>query len=475
MLTSFKSFLLSEVALSPSELLKPNGQTGEARLDILQRLIQNKEPIELNSGDVFVVTKIDAALKEITRCKRDGKAFVLVGKVNNKDPEVEISTSKIKKSAVFGGGNGGSSGGTVGTALAESAQCYYCSAVCNVLGAESAAEKYTADVLKKAAKYVSATNKVEDVISNLSEDWVNSSILIANKLYSEGYIKKGHTFHRGDSVMKQIYTQAQAAYKNNGMTPIAPDKWNPSDIWAISSSFNPNSLDTDNIKSYNKDILTALLERECVGISLKKAVNNVSISRYNIEPAKENNNYQGYSWSAAKSSPKLDHFFGSNSIGIFINDLFMEVRSFAHQSDYSFEIQGKNARGGRIKLKDFNAALQKNGVHPINESAIKSSANKFDTKPVKIYKPFIKEWYDLFNKINNIGHISYGDFESHVVQKLESGGEKAKNWLYSKFIGTQILTIIEKLPNKKRNAILGYVLALAASSTDTSSAFIKAS
>lgn len=473
-LFSFKTFL-SEVAMAPGQWQKPNSITGQPRLDILQHLIQKKELIELEDGDNILITRIPEALKAITQFKSDGKRFELVGKVGGKGKEVTITSSDIKKSSVFGGENGGKTGGTVGTAVAESAQCYYCSAVCNVIGASAAPEKFTEAVMKKAAKYVSATNGIDEILSSLTEDWKLSAIITANTLFNEGYIKKGHYFYRGKDLMLAVYKQAKTAYKNGGAEALPADKWNPGDIWVAKSGFNPTSLDSSSIEDYNSDILDAFLKRDCVGISLKKVVGNAHIEKYNVEPAKEKNDYHGFSISSSKKTTTLDNFFSSNSIGLFINDSFMEVRPFAFQSDYSFEISGKNARGGRIKLKDFNIAIQKQGGHPISEGDAKAHANKFDAKKLIVDKAFLKQWLKLFNDINPHGTMSYPDFEARVIQKLSDDGEKAKNWLYGKYIGTQVIHTLQSLSKKKAGDALGTLLRIAASSTDTSSAFIKVS
>ena len=52
---SFKSYIFEAVALTPAELEKKNSKTGEFRIDILMRLIKNKEPLELAKGGTFTV------------------------------------------------------------------------------------------------------------------------------------------------------------------------------------------------------------------------------------------------------------------------------------------------------------------------------------------------------------------------------------------------------------------------------------
>ena len=72
---SFKTFKLDPireaVKLTPGQLDKPNSSTGEDRIDILARLIQDKKSLELANGGTFTVTEIEDALKQIdaTRAK----------------------------------------------------------------------------------------------------------------------------------------------------------------------------------------------------------------------------------------------------------------------------------------------------------------------------------------------------------------------------------------------------------------------
>ena len=63
----FKSHSINEklVPMGNPEWEKPNGSTGEARIDILKRLIQDKKPIELAKGGTFKVADPDAAIKVI--------------------------------------------------------------------------------------------------------------------------------------------------------------------------------------------------------------------------------------------------------------------------------------------------------------------------------------------------------------------------------------------------------------------------
>ena len=55
------------VALNQSELQKLNGTTGEARIDILRRLIRDGKSLELRKGGNTIVTDIEDALQKLNQ------------------------------------------------------------------------------------------------------------------------------------------------------------------------------------------------------------------------------------------------------------------------------------------------------------------------------------------------------------------------------------------------------------------------
>ena len=96
---------IAEGALRPSELIKPNSKTGEARLDILAQKIKNDDLLELTTdyarrvnATQFKVTDKEAALEAIKQF--DGKPIPLTGTINGKP--AEITTSNLEKTNDFG-------------------------------------------------------------------------------------------------------------------------------------------------------------------------------------------------------------------------------------------------------------------------------------------------------------------------------------------------------------------------------------
>ena len=169
------------------------------------------------------------------------------------------------------------------------------------------------------------------------DNWIKSSILVANKLANSNYIdSKGYTFFRQDSFPEwkdKAYEFAQQIKKNtkNSVLKAAygasvgagwKDKWNPSDILAVKSATSVRnklanfdatkvSVDSkklrqmnmdnrklkldgvakkqlvvmeemDNLYEYNLFIDKLCSDKECVGISLKQQLgaNNVPLKKF---------------------------------------------------------------------------------------------------------------------------------------------------------------------------------------------------
>jgi hypothetical protein len=119
---NFKDFktLKEAVKMTPAQLDKPNSITGEARVDILIRLIGQNKPIELAKGGSVVIEKnpeLLKLLKDFKKSNSDKKAAIPFMGIDGNS----YTTSDLSKSSVFGGG-GGSGGGSLNTKITESHQ-----------------------------------------------------------------------------------------------------------------------------------------------------------------------------------------------------------------------------------------------------------------------------------------------------------------------------------------------------------------
>ena len=200
--------------LTPAELRKPNHSTGEIRIDILKRLIESNEELELIDGTTFKCTNIEGAVQKLEQFDENSKAFELEGLINEK--VVNIKSSRLAKSKVFGGLKGAGAGVQI-TALTESIQCVYLALAIDILGRDLKCEDITVENVKDAWKRVRVDVPLKTVLSKQPDDWINSSILIANKLRKSGVLQKNMMYHRNSEVMKSIYKTAREVFKNEGV------------------------------------------------------------------------------------------------------------------------------------------------------------------------------------------------------------------------------------------------------------------
>ena len=77
--------------LGSKELLKPNSKTGEARTEILKRLIKKKEPIELVSGKKVIIKNDKANFALIEQHIKDQKTFALISSTDSSSVKLVIT------------------------------------------------------------------------------------------------------------------------------------------------------------------------------------------------------------------------------------------------------------------------------------------------------------------------------------------------------------------------------------------------
>ena len=287
-MNSFKSFkvqptLIKEATgLSATELDKPNGLTGEHRLDILKKLIKGKTPLELKKGGTTVVTDIEDALAKLDVFLKQPSNLVF----QTKDGPIKLT--QLAKSKVFGGGVGGAGAGTADTERNESHNACMMKAMVDNPGHDLS--YYDDEVIAQAYKDNGTSNVSAntDKILETPENWWASSYYITKYLISKKLIHKNMEFHRGSKEMIKIYAMKNLAFKNSGFAPLKDDKWNPGDVWAIQKGFNLDKLNTMSIHGFNKSLIAALQKREIVGISLKLVKNeSVPFSLNNIKQPPE--------------------------------------------------------------------------------------------------------------------------------------------------------------------------------------------
>jgi hypothetical protein len=451
---SFFTYLGEGTNLGSGELGKPNSKTGEARTDILRRLIQSKTPLELVKGGKIVVANIDDALSAIDQYERDGNIFAVLDTKGN-----SIKISQLKKSSAFGGGGAGAGGGTLQTAIAEAAQCVWCAAMLDI-GIATPIDDYTDEILTKAFKKTDVGKTTLKEILGIDDAWKNSSYLSAQLLIKEGYIKKGMTFHRDSKLMKSIYQAKNVAFKNNDFPKFTDDKWNPGDIWAVAPNFDIKSLNTATVRGLQKSILEHFVNRTCVGISLKKIIKKAKSKELNVELPPDTDDYKVLKSAAKAIKSGRGDIWSSQGGTIQYDAGYLMVKDNSAYGSIKAEIQGKTARGGGVGwgyIKD--ACKQTLRIILPEIKTIAKSAKKIERGDKKESEKF-------FKLMEQVEGITRKEFDKNI--KTKKG-----DWIHAKLGTCYLIAAIEKVGGKRTNRFVTKLINYAGSKTEDSSAYVK--
>ncbi len=453
-LKPFSIFLDEGTNLGSGELGKPNSKTGEARTDILRKLIQAKKPLELVKGGSVVVGDIDGAMKAIDQYEKDGSIFALLDTKGN-----SIKITQLKKSAPFGGGGSGAGGGTIQTAIAESAQCVWNVAMLD-LGVATPIDDYTDEVLTKAFSKVDVGKTSLKEVLGIDDAWKNSAYLSAQLLIKEGYIKKGMTFHRDSKLMKSIYAAKNVAFKNNDFPKFTDDKWNPGDIWAVAPNFDIKSLNTATVRGLQKSILENFVNRTCVGISLKKIVKKAKAKELNVELPPDTDDYKVIKAAAKAIKSGRGDIWSSKGGTIQYDDGYLMVKDNSAYGSIKAEIEGKTARGGGVGWGYIKDSAKQTLRLVLPEVKTIARAAK------KIAKGDKKESEKMFKLMAQVEGTTQKEFDQNI--KTKKG-----DWIHAKLGTLYMIAAVEKFGGRKTNRWITKLINYAGSKTEDSSAYVK--
>ena len=350
-------------------------------------------------------------------------------------------------------GNKGSGGGAEATKLTESAQCLY-AAIAFGLGREIKSNDITPSNVKKYSYLFDIDETNERILKELPDEWIDSSLLGANKLFQKFKGKGNYVFHRGSSAVARIEAAFKRVSKNENVR-ININKWNPSDIWMISEEFSFSFFDKENtILGLNQVIQEKLENNILIGVSLKKIVGNVRISVKNIfRDMKTCKYYDGYEY----SKKSIDGYI------LLTGGTKIQYRSFGAGdglTGWQGEVKGANANQGKISLGPTNLILKNHGQKTIPTDA----AKRVKDEPDKVFAEISK------------GLAKYARMTKAEISKLKNEPKiYTLKFLYSKLQVTQLLDILENklLKKDKRDQIVEDLYLYASSQSKYSSAYYK--
>jgi len=455
---NFKDFktLKEAVKMTPAQLDKPNSITGEARVDILIRLIGQNKPIELAKGGSVVIEKnpeLLKLLKDFKKSNSDKKAAIPFMGIDGNS----YTTSDLSKSSVFGGG-GGSGGGSLNTKITESHQCVMCQAMLDHGMHDE--DFFSHDILKAAYKKVFVDASLDEVLG-VEGDWFTSSHLSAYELIKNKYIHKGHTFHRNDKVMNSIYALKNVAYKNTDMKALKDDKWNPGDIWAVDKSFNIKNLKSDSVKSLNESILEHFANRTLVGISLKLVKKKAKLTEYNVKLPPDTDDHK--LMQILLQGAVRGDFWSNKGATLVFDDGKMALKDNSPGGNVKAEIILKTARGGGASwgvLQDATKVVF-NKKLPNHKAGIYNIAKKIATKKDKKGIAIFWKMYNNFYK-----NETFEQFQELLLAK-------DTNWISSKLGCLYVCYYLDINTGKRANRWITKIVNYAGSKAEDSSSYVK--
>ena len=349
---------------------------------------------------------------------------------------------------------GGARGGKRIADLGECSQCIY-AAISFGLGREITMQDITPTNISKYSSKYQIDQTVKEIINELPDVWMESSILGANKLYGKFFKVNGtFTFHKGSPVVDVINALFQTFKKNEGLS-LNINKWNPADFWLVSEDFDINILKSEKtMEGFNQQIQKQLLSNKLIGISLKQMAGNATLTINNVDRTKKyDKKYEGYVFSN-KSIDGYIQLSGATKLQ------FRATQGPKSLTGWQGEIQGGLAAGGKISLGPFNMLLRAHGIKEIPTNA----AKRVESEPDKVFTEI------------SYGLKKYGKMSNTDILKLKTSKIVTPQYLYSKLQVVQLINVFEvtlKQKKKLRDQLAEDMFLYAASLSKYSSAFYK--
>jgi len=443
--------IMEAKGLDIGELQKIRG--GKPRLHILIDVINNQTKVETTKGKTSLnwisnTDKVALESGDLISAFTDKKRYK---PIFTTDDGQKIKLNDILKTDMFGGGKG-SGGGAENTAITECAQCIYAAAIFNGVKL-NVGDSISGEEYGNYSTSFDVDVQLSKISESLSEDWIESSILIGNQLKKDLGTGK-YIFHRGSGFVKEIEEKFKELNKAEKPKPFSNiNKWSPADIWAVKSGVTFDFSQYSTLGEWTNELKELYDKKDLVGISLKKAKGSVNTEEKNTtgfirRPVK----YGGYD--------KQKNFFSSKDFYIYLNKIKMQIRTFDELKGWQGEVKGRTASAGKIGGGILESIMIKNSTvtkFPYTNQQLKTLA----TKPTPT---FLDELYQMYVGLVGKGAIDKDKFIQQASAK-RIGRVSGADWRFSKFRGMFYVAQLES--NKMTaNKICDNIAAYSLSASD---------
>lgn len=348
---------------------------------------------------------------------------------------------------------GGSGAGAALTKLTEASQALYCALAFHVQNGKIDAGDNTPENLTRAAQWADTDEVLKSMINDLPDDWIQSCIVGANKLYSTLKGKGNFTFHRGSKTVDKIEKHAWSIIRNEGAFGNL-NKWSPADIYVVSDDFDITTITNETtLRGLNNAMFTNLKENKLIGVSLKKITSSTGrLDEMNFP----------------RSGKVIDINFSEYTSTVDAMDCYLvfnkgkvQFRSFGGDvslSGWQGEVKGASANQGKISLGPLNFILKRHGVPELptsNESARLASANSE------------KHAQEIESMMKKLGVITSNE---NVKLKIMHNTPKYR---YSKYLCLKLGMTMKALSKEKKDQVMEDIYLYASSQATYSAPYLK--
>ena len=342
-------------------------------------------------------------------------------------------------------GSGGSGAGAAQTKLTESAQCVY-------NAAHYAKQPYTHAGLKKNANKFDVDEQMNNILTKLPDDWVDSSKLTAENL-KKRFPKTNYTHHRGSRWVGELYAHYKKMNKEAGKPFGDENKWNPADIWMCTPK-GEQALAvikrTETLLEMNTKLIEYYNSGDIVGVSLKKVVGSVKAKEMNVGTNRSSYNFKSMTLG-------LVSFWKSQDGYLYFDGGHAQFRLFG--STWQGELKGKNANmgkmsGGPIKgLYDHIAGPARPKFTPQIELRGRTDED-------------IKQFYDWYCMCPDLPKMTEYEFYTELKDKTDA-------WYLSKIQSTQIVALVSQFNKTDKDRFSSGLANYAGSESELSGPYYK--
>jgi hypothetical protein len=389
---------------------------------------------------------------------------------------------------------GGSGGGAAETARNEAAECLYAALAFNVYRGEINEDlPISLSDFEKASKTIDVDVPFEQLLPDeLSKEWQISSIRGANKLWQTFHNSgKNYIFCRGggpdDKEIKKAYQRARRGMIKDPSIRVvfsSEDKWNPADIWMVSTTFNASDLNQyKTVDTINQFLKEKHEERELIGVSLKKMKGPAKLKVLNYDPNDKIRELDDVNWGQYWVKYRDTRLAGGEDA--FPMDVYLywvrggneshrfQSRNFGGSSTGSWQIERKGASAAQGRCGGGSVVEILKSLDVSYTGLTTGWNNKSfwsDCKPTNKSKKdaITTEILKLLNKY--CGTNAKTGYPGDTQARAEVANQ-SQSYRYSKLMGLRLLDCI--LTSGKEDEIMKALYLYASSQTDKSSVHVK--